>query len=138
MINNYDKIFSYIGSPQPADGLFIKIVNRIDRAKRISSIKRLIMFSLAFVGSAVGFIPALNSLRTALIESGFTQFFSLIFSDFSIVLNSWKVFTLTLLESLPAVDVLIFLVVISVFIGSLRFLIKYGKLSFSHLQLIHN
>ncbi|MFA5368981.1 MAG: hypothetical protein WC303_03240 [Candidatus Paceibacterota bacterium] len=95
---------------EPPAGLFIKVLNRIEAEERIMLLKRRIfIFSCAGFGSLIGLIFSFNFVRKAMVNSGFGDFFSLIFSDSMIVLNYWQNFFLTLLESFPIIEAIFFL-----------------------------
>lgn len=113
---------------EPPSGLFEKIVNRIHKEQRLLTIRRRIaIFSVGLGGSLVAFIPVFKMLSAELAESGFIQFLSLLFSDFSIVVRYWQSFVPTLLETLPVISLIVFLTIIFVFLESLKFLIKNTK-----------
>lgn len=125
--------------PEPPKGLFNKIMARIQEERRLLTIKRqLVIFSLGVAGSAIAFIPAFKMLQTGLYESGFLQFFSLIFSDFGTVISYWQNFVMSLLETLPIINLAILLTIIFVFMGSLKFLVKDIKIIFTSAKLANN
>lgn len=110
------------------DGLFDKIMGRLQKERKILTLKRrLAIFSLGAILSALGLIPAYQTLQASLAESGFFQFFSLIFSDSQIISAYWQNFVLSLLESLPTLNLIIFLAVTIVFLEFLKLLIKNLK-----------
>lgn len=112
-------------------GLFEKIIKRIHREKRLRTVRRLAVFSVALVGSIAVIMPAFQAMRTAFSESGFAAFFSLIFSDSAAMLVHWQSFGLALLESLPAMSIIAFLAVIFVLLESLKFLTRDLKAVFT-------
>ena len=139
MRKDYEKLFTYLDSPEPPRDLFEKIISRLEKEQKLIILKRrLAVFSLGFVGSAMAFIPALKMVRASFVESEFMYFFSLLFSDAEIVATYWQNFTLSLLERLPVTNIIIFFAVIFFFLGSLRLLMKEIKNIpiFIH-QLIH-
>ena len=73
--------------------------------------RRVIGFSVLFFVCLLLVVPAALFLNRDLHASGFTSFFSLIFSDSSVLLAHLKEFSLSLLESLPVVSLVAFLVV---------------------------
>jgi ABC-type spermidine/putrescine transport system permease subunit I len=89
------------------------------------------LFSATFVVSLIGLFPSYNMLLSDFNQSGFLQFFSLTFSDFSIVATYWKSFTMTLLQTLPALSLALFLAVLLTFLQSIKSLIKYEQRYFS-------
>jgi hypothetical protein len=110
---------------EPPAGLFIKVMNRIEAEERIMLLKRRIfVFSCAIFGSTIGLIFSFNFAGNAMIDSGFGEFFSLMFSDPTIVGAYWQNFFLTLLESLPIVEITVFLSVIFLLLQFIRFLNK--------------
>jgi len=110
---------------EPPIGLFEKIINRIQREKRLFTIRqRIFIFSAGLLGSLTAFLPVYQIVKAEFIQSGFFQFFSLIFSDFSVVIVYWQSFTLTLIESLPVMSLLAFLVVLFVLFESAKHLTR--------------
>lgn len=135
MNKDYEKLFSQLETPEPAAGLFDKIIQRIRREQRLLVIKRrLVLFSVGTLGSVVAFIPVFRLVQSGLAESGFMEFFSLIFSDLGLVTAHWQNFVLALLESLPVMSVVMFLAVIFIFIESLKFLTRDIKVVFKPLN----
>lgn len=114
---NYEKF-------EPSNMLLGKILSRIQAERRLMIIKSAVKFAvflLFLIGSAVELIPAFEFMRNGLIESGFTQYLNLLFSDFETVVIYWQNFLLTLLESLPVFSIFIFLTVFLIFIESIKF-----------------
>src|SRR3989344_2880882 len=91
-------IFVYISmtlhshiSPEPSEGLLLKILSRIALERRCLSIKhRLALFSFSLIVSVVAFMPAFKLTQTNLQESGFSQFLSMLVSDSATILIYWK------------------------------------------------
>lgn len=128
MSKNYQKKFI---SPEPPAGLLEKIIYRIHEERRLLNFKRrIIFFSVGLIGSIVALIPSFRALKGGLVESGFIKFLSLLFSDFGVVMTCWQNFALALLESLPTINIIVFLVVIFIFFGSLKFLVRDIKIIF--------
>lgn len=105
--------------------LFEKIMGRIGMEKNKIAIKRKIaVFSVMLAVSFVGLIPAVKAAYSGFANSGFTQLFSLIFSDTAIVMSLWQNFALSLLETLPINGILIAGVFAVIFFGSFKFLVN--------------
>jgi len=122
----------------PAD-LLAKIIYKIKKKQRFLALRNAAMvFLLGIVGSGAVFVPTLQALRTALAESGFFEFLSLLFSDSSVIMANWYNFSLALLESLPVTSVAGFFVIILVFLWSLKFMAQYIKIFFSPLTITNN
>ncbi len=109
---------------EPPAGLLEKILFRIKKEQRFLAIRQGIIFFVFLACSVVLFWPALIMLLSDISKSGFIYFFSLLFSDFSTVLTFWQSFIMTLLETLPAVSIAIFLAVVVIFLQSVKILAK--------------
>lgn len=114
-------------SVNPHKGLLKRVLQCINKKQRLFIIRRVIAFSLALVISLLAFFPAFRMLSQNIFDSGFIYFASLIFSDFSIVIIHWKIFTLTLLETLPIISLILFLIVLFLFLESVKYLSKNIK-----------
>ena len=102
-------------------GLFENILERIDK-ERIRRVERRIVLICAGLAVSVGIlIPVFERMRTALVDSGFMQLASLVFSDSGIVFSEWRNFSIAVLESLPILNIVAFLSVIFVVLNLLRF-----------------
>ncbi|MCX6723991.1 MAG: hypothetical protein NT155_02315 [Candidatus Staskawiczbacteria bacterium] len=117
---------------EPPIGLLEKILKRIHREERILVIRRVIIFSILLIGSLLGFIPSLRMLVSDFNQSGFSSFFSLVFSDFSLVSAYWKNFMIILLETLPAASLALFLAVLLIILESIKLIAKDVKIIKSH------
>ncbi len=123
-------------SINPPQGLLEKIIKRIRRKERVLVLRKTVIFSATLVLSVVCFVPAFKILLSNASQSGFINFFSLIFSDFSSVATYWKSFAMTLLETLPAVSLAFFMAVLLTFLQSIKSLTKNIKLIYGHRQTI--
>lgn len=122
---------------QPPKGLLGKILKRIHREERLLVLRKVIIFSVMLIGSLVGFVPSLKMLLSDFGSSGFINFFSLIFSDFSAVVTYWQSFTMILLETLPALGLALFLAVLLIILQSIKSLMKNLKIIKSHSLVIN-
>jgi len=128
MRKDYEKLFTYITSPVPPKDLFSKIISNIELSKRKRVlIKRVAVFSVSLLGSLAALVPAVLILRTNFTESGFYQYFSLMFSDFGTIISYWQDYFTSLLESLPVFSLIFLLLSILWFISSLEYLAKNIK-----------
>lgn len=130
MQNNRQKLFYYLNSPELPDDLLDKTMHRIQRCQVQAACLRLSGFILLFIGSIAAFIPAWKLALAGFAESGFCQFLSLIYSSAGAVLANWKFCLLSLLESLPAVEIAALFIVVLVFLLSLKFSVKNFKIAF--------
>lgn len=134
-----EKILACVSSPQPRTSLFDKVLVRIRKEQELRAARRqAIIFSLSTIFSAAAFIPAFQAVRTALTESGFAYFFSLLFSDFGAMVSYWHSFVFSLLGSLPITGLLILLTVALALLASLKFLMKDIKIIIASNKLVNN
>lgn len=106
-----------------ANKIFLKIAKREARIARI----RFGLFLSVLTASVALFIPVVNMLWNDLVASGSTNFFSMLFTNFSVVMATWKDFILSFLENLPILSVVAFLFVIFAILLSLHFVHKDVK-----------
>lgn len=124
MPENIKKLFSKFIVPEPKGDLLFKIMKRVEREK-IRRLKfGLFFYSLITIISAVIFVWSFRWTGESLIKSGFGQFFSLLFSDFSVVKIYWQNFALALLEAMPLTGLIFILSTFLTLILSLYKLIK--------------
>lgn len=90
---------------QPRADLYARILSRLDREEKLMKLKRrLILRSLGFLLSFLLFIPLAARLYADMAGSGLAQFFSLLFTDFNIIMANLGDYAFTLLESAPIVS----------------------------------
>lgn len=133
MRKDLEKLFDFLHAPEAPEGLFGKIMERIRSEQRLLAVKRrLVVISLGFLASAGALIPVFNLVKTNLAESGFLQFLSLALSDFGVVINYWQTFAMSLLETIPAVSMAMFLGVVLAFLASLKLLARDVKIIYGY------
>jgi hypothetical protein len=111
----------------PAD-LFDKVMAAIaDERARLRAIRNFIIASLFCAGTLVSSIFVWNGFVRELVSSGFGQYASLAFSDIKIVLVNWQDFSLSLLESFPALATAELVAEIVVLMVSIKFIVSYAK-----------
>ena len=139
MRKDYEKLFTHLEPPEPPEGLLNKIMARIHEEEQLLSTKRrLILFSIPVIISAGAFIPVINAFQAEFAQSGFSQFLSLMFSDFGLVMVNWQNFGLGVLESLPAMSIAALLTTTLVFLWSIKHLAQAIKVVFNPPQLINS
>lgn len=124
MLNDFQKLFDQLPTSEPKSWVLDKVMNRIARSQRISVLTRGFFYLFTLIGSIATFVPAIRSLISDLASSGFLSYLSLILSDARIVLTSWQSFGLALLESVPMLSIVFTLVVLLVFLESLKYLVQ--------------
>lgn len=88
--------------PEMPVDLLSKIMTRIHNEQQIAVAKRhLVIWTVGLLGSLVALWPAIATLSKSLTETGFGQYFKLIFTDTGIIFAQWETYLLSLLENLP-------------------------------------
>lgn len=125
-MNNYTSNTNTV--PKMPKDLFEKVMRRIREEHRLLHLKRRLFFlSILFVGSIMALVPAFRMTWAGFAESGFSEFFSLLFSDADLIMVYWKNFALSLLETLPVTNLIVFLAVVLLCLESLKLLVKNAK-----------
>lgn len=101
-MKNVETIFSELETPEPPEGLAQAILIRIDRRERRVLIVKLVASACAFGASLFLIIIGFSYFRTSIADTGFLQFSSLLFSDFSLIASNLPDFALSMVESFPA------------------------------------
>ena len=110
--------------PEIPSELYNKVLQRVYKEQGLLTLKRrLVIFSVSLIISLIAFFPVINLVRVGLAESGFIQFFKLIFSDFEVIKMYWQNFLLILLESLPITGLITLLITLLVFLESINILV---------------
>ena len=87
--------------PEPPAGLEHKIMGRIKRYERRVLIAKTTGFGVLFVSSLALIYSAYFNFTSALAQSGFLNFVSLFFSDFTVAMANFQDFAFSILESFP-------------------------------------
>ena len=128
MPKNIIEPFFGLQSTEPPHGLADKIIGRLHQERRLMIIKqRIIIWGITTASSVLVLIPTFRMLQANLADSGFLQFFSLLFSDSKIILSYWDTFAWSLLEALPVMSLVLFLVILGIFLKSLSVFTKNVK-----------
>ncbi|HOZ36753.1 MAG TPA: hypothetical protein PLR18_02900 [bacterium] len=135
MDQSYQKLFTHLKPAEPPAGLLTVVMARLAKEERRAiarSRRHLFFVSLLLLGSLWAFFPAVKLVYTDLIASGFFQYLSLLFSDFSVIASSWQSYAFSLLETMPVVSLTLFLAVTFVFLFALRFFTADFRCAFRH------
>lgn len=108
------------------------VMRRIQRARKVRAFYALLSFLPLLALSAL----AWRSLQLDLESTGFTDYVSLILSDFQAVLVHWQEFVFSLLESAPVVSIASVFAVLLGWLLAIRFLVIYGSSLFSSSKLL--
>lgn len=109
---------------EPPERLYLGILARIEREKRRIALIRLAIFGVVALASLAAIIPSFQYVAREFAQSGFYEYLFLIFSDSGAILASWRGFALSLAESLPTTEIMVFLFTVFVFLVSAKLAIK--------------
>ncbi|MFZ1987565.1 MAG: hypothetical protein WAV21_00825 [Minisyncoccia bacterium] len=122
MGSSHERLFGVLPNITAPAYLCERVLDAVAR-KRMRQVRiQLVLSSLSGMASFTGVIFAGRALMTALSQSGFTSYTSLLFSDGGAVMSYGQTFALSLLESLPGPEVAITLALVAILIQSLRVL----------------
>src|ERR1035437_9661494 len=76
----------------------------LERNKKFARIK-FFVFSIFGLASLAGLVPATKMLLNGFTQSGFSDYFSLLFSDGKSVISYWQEFAFSLAGSLPILSI---------------------------------
>jgi hypothetical protein len=125
MRQDFEKLFTFAVTPEASDDLMTKVKNRINKEKKMKSLKfKAIFFGLCSVCSIILFVPAIQTVWHDFMTSGFVNYFSLLLSDSDSIAAYWQSFAMTLLESLPAVSMIALAFVTLAFLESIKLFTK--------------
>ncbi len=94
----------------------------VEKSQKHNALIKLWVFSLVGLSAIIALIPVLTMLVNDFRQSGFYEYFSLIFTGG--VLSNWKELLLILGESLPVVSIILFLSLVFILFLSSRHLLK--------------
>ncbi|MBI3633479.1 MAG: hypothetical protein HY226_04265 [Candidatus Vogelbacteria bacterium] len=99
------ELFNKIDQIEPSARLHQSILLRVELYQKAKVFRLKMSYYLTIVLSAVAIIPASQLVAQSIAQSDLYQFIPLIFSDFDIVVNQWQSFALSIIESLPIVEI---------------------------------
>ena len=135
--SEYENLFVGGEIPEPRSDLLDTVMLRINRERGRVLRTRILCFGTLSLFALAAFVPAWRELQGEVSRSGFSEFSSLLISDFSTALTYWKEFSFSLLESFPAIGIAAVLGALFAFLSSVRLLIlnisgaASGRSSFS-------
>ncbi len=125
--NSYKILFSKIPSEAPSQGLLNRIDQQINRSRILQSRIRAVMFITFSCVAIIACIPIIQNMITAMTNSGFSTYMSLLVSDGGYIMSSWKEFGMTLAESFPVLGATAVIATALVFTYSLSRSLFYLK-----------
>jgi len=130
MQDGYKKLFNCVDLIEPPGKLGPKIINYINSEEKRLAAFRARVFRSTSVASFGFFLWATVYLVNSVQQTGFWQYFSLIFSENGTVLAYWRELSLSIIESLPILSLIIFLAAVGLFIWSSAKVITHPTLSY--------
>ena len=135
MRKDYERLFTEISQLEPPSGLMPAILARIDNGKRQAARLRVLLLSVSSLVSVFALITALIYLTGDFNQSGFNQYFSLLFTDSGAAITYWREISMSLLESLPIMSTAAVFATIFVLLISLKLLAQNAKEAFLPIHL---
>lgn len=114
--------------PEAPRELIHMILARIERARRRAARLRLAALGTVMAFSGMTLIPAISYTLHAFYTSGFYDYLTLFFSDGSAAFAHWQEISLSLVESVPSIALLLLVSVSAVFLWSLRYAARDMKI----------
>ena len=132
MRQDYEKLFSQLTPPEPSGDFLNRVMERLQREEKLITAKRrIVFFSLGFAGSLVALIPAFSSTQAEVAKTGFGQVLSLIFSDSGAVMSFFNQYLLSLLETLPVINIILLFAIILIILEFAKKLSQNVSFAFS-------
>jgi len=104
-MNKLRTLFQKIDSPDLPIDLEGKILRRIEAIEATRLRRALLITRIGRIVSLIAIVSAGSIFAQTIITSDFWQLVSLLFSDASVVTQYWSAFLLSLLETLPALQI---------------------------------
>lgn len=118
MDKGYRKLFGHLDLMESPNNLKSQIVKKIETKEKRLQTARVWIFGSSSIASLGLALSTVIYLANSIKQTGFWQYFSLIFSENKLILDYWREFTLSLIESLPIVGLIILLASIGFFVWS--------------------
>lgn len=129
-MQKHPTLFTLLAEVPPPRGLYEAILARIDAAKRASARVRAGLFGAVAVLSGLALVPAVQYAFAQFYASGFYDYASLLLSDRSLALTYWRELSLTLLESLPALALLLVIPLFAALVWSLLRTVQTARIAY--------
>jgi hypothetical protein len=134
MPKNYKKFFNNLKQIEPPPPLFNRIILEIKREQELQKTKRLLFgFLFFFIVSLVATSFSFRMLVSQAKNSGTLYFISTVVYDFETFLNFWKDFSLSILESLPIVEIIFFAINLIIFLFTIHLFLSRKRLLLAYL-----
>lgn len=121
-------LFQKKSTIQTPENLLGQILARVNQEQKKKEHREQIAWGGIFLASLATFIASGAHAVTVIASSNFGSYVSLIFTDTSSILSIWKQASLSLIESLPFIELIVFLGSIAVVMWSIRNFSKKSSL----------
>lgn len=125
---------TYVSCIEAPAGLYQAILSRVAYAKRRAARIRTVLFGVLALTCAVLLVPVLQYAAEQFYASGFYNYLTLIISDRGFVFTYWQQFTLSLLESLPSLALLLVIPVVGALMYSLHRIVQTSRVAFKGIR----
>jgi hypothetical protein len=119
------KVPFFISPHMPQAGLLQRVLGAVYAKQQQSRLWHVRIFAFTAIVSAVALIPVITALVKAFTASNFSTYLSLIFSDGTMLAAYWRDVLASLVESLPAVSLMLTLALIGTLLWSLRAVVMF-------------
>lgn len=123
---------------EPPSAVLSTVLFRVHEEQQLSRLRRtfLAMCSMVVL-SSIGIFFVAQAIIESLSSSGFFRFLSLIVSDGAALVPYWQEYTYSLLEALPIVSLIMFIVLFIVFLRSLQGVLSDAKRVSHSFRIVH-
>ena len=118
---NWKDLIKLSVQEEPSLMLFEKVLKKIESKPRSVDRLRGVILALSgmlLIAMSVLMVFVWQKLSWDFSNSGLSQIFSLLFSDFNVVAVYWQDFVWSVLENLPVVAIIDFLIVLMIMVGT--------------------
>ncbi len=119
---------STVTAVQAPPELFSKVMRRLELEQKLVIMRR--RFAVTAVLSLLVLaliVPVWQIFQSDLTASGFGQYLAVAFYNYQAAFSNWGDFGLTLLETLPVMSLVELLIVVLVWLVTLKFVARYGR-----------
>ncbi len=135
MRQDYQTLFNNLNSPELPEGIFDKIIRAIYREQELHQTKKIFFSFVAMLVVSLAALPfSLLMLINQIKTSGTYYFISAALSDFSTFVNLWRNFSLAILESLPIIGLVVFIISLGLAVFTLKLFLYKKRMLFGYLK----
>jgi len=134
MRKDFEKLFANLEPKEPPVDLFDRIILAIKREQELRHTKRLLFGFLFLLLVSLVATPLSGTMLVSQVEnSGISYFISAAISDSGTFFAFWQDFSLAILESLPIMGMMTFLLSLALSVFTLRLFLHRKRLLFGYL-----